>query len=191
MLCSGGGGGGCGADKDPGWGRSAVQQWPVGSVGPCRAERSRAGGTMPSYTVTVATGSQWFAGTDDYVYLSLEGTAGCSERHLLDKPFYNDFERGAVSPAGWGESGPHPGSARGTPAPSLNSLRDASSRTRTAGDGGAVWGTSPARRPVVPRQGCRFLNSRPRVPVARSGTRGPKCLLPSPAACHSHPCPRG
>lgn len=52
---------------------------------------------MPSYTVTVATGSQWFAGTDDYVYLSLEGTAGCSERHLLDKPFYNDFERGAVS----------------------------------------------------------------------------------------------
>ncbi|XP_051475616.1 polyunsaturated fatty acid 5-lipoxygenase isoform X3 [Apus apus] len=51
---------------------------------------------MPSYTVTVATGSQWFAGTDDYVYLSLEGTAGCSERHLLDKPFYNDFERGAV-----------------------------------------------------------------------------------------------
>ncbi|KAK2518742.1 hypothetical protein Q9966_014196, partial [Columba livia] len=50
---------------------------------------------MPSYTVTVATGSQWFAGTDDYVYLSLEGTAGCSERHLLDKPFYNDFERGA------------------------------------------------------------------------------------------------
>lgn len=61
-------------------------------VGPCRA-----GGTMPSYTVTVATGSQWFAGTDDYVYLSLEGTAGCSERHLLDKPFYNDFERGAVS----------------------------------------------------------------------------------------------
>lgn len=57
---------------------------------------------MPSYTVTVATGSQWFAGTDDYVYLSLEGTAGCSERHLLDKPFYNDFERGAVSPAGRG-----------------------------------------------------------------------------------------
>ncbi|XP_074448286.1 polyunsaturated fatty acid 5-lipoxygenase [Larus michahellis] len=51
---------------------------------------------MPSYTVTVATGSQWFAGTDDYVYLSLEGTSGCSERHLLDKPFYNDFERGAV-----------------------------------------------------------------------------------------------
>ncbi|XP_059975765.1 polyunsaturated fatty acid 5-lipoxygenase isoform X1 [Mesoplodon densirostris] len=51
---------------------------------------------MPSYTVTVATGSQWFAGTDDYIYLSLVGSAGCSEKHLLDKPFYNDFERGAI-----------------------------------------------------------------------------------------------
>ncbi|KAJ6655455.1 hypothetical protein lerEdw1_005156 [Lerista edwardsae] len=51
---------------------------------------------MPSYTVTVATGNQWFAGTDDYVYFSLVGSAGTSERHLLDKPFYNDFERGAV-----------------------------------------------------------------------------------------------
>ncbi|XP_036912606.1 polyunsaturated fatty acid 5-lipoxygenase isoform X1 [Sturnira hondurensis] len=51
---------------------------------------------MPSYTVTVATGSQWFAGTDDYIYLSLVGSTGCSEKHLLDKPFYNDFERGAV-----------------------------------------------------------------------------------------------
>ncbi|KAM5237175.1 polyunsaturated fatty acid 5-lipoxygenase isoform 4-T4 [Ctenodactylus gundi] len=51
---------------------------------------------MPSYTVTVATGSQWFAGTDDYVYLTLVGSAGCSEKHLLDKAFYNDFERGAV-----------------------------------------------------------------------------------------------
>ena len=55
---------------------------------------------MPSYTVTVATGSQWFAGTDDYIYLSLVGSAGCSEKHLLDKPFYNDFERGAVSARG-------------------------------------------------------------------------------------------
>ncbi|XP_014828891.1 PREDICTED: arachidonate 5-lipoxygenase [Poecilia mexicana] len=51
---------------------------------------------MPSYTVTVATGSQWFAGTDDYVYITLVGTEGCSERTLLDKPLYNDFERGAV-----------------------------------------------------------------------------------------------
>lgn len=52
---------------------------------------------MASYSVTVATGSQWFAGTDDYVYLTLMGSAGTSERHLLDKSFYNDFERGAVS----------------------------------------------------------------------------------------------
>ncbi|XP_031697126.1 polyunsaturated fatty acid 5-lipoxygenase isoform X2 [Anarrhichthys ocellatus] len=51
---------------------------------------------MPSYTVTVSTGSQWFAGTDDYIYITLVGTEGCSERTLLDKALYNDFERGAV-----------------------------------------------------------------------------------------------
>ena len=52
---------------------------------------------MHSYTVTVSTGSQWFAGTDDYIYITLVGTEGCSERTLLDKALYNDFERGAVS----------------------------------------------------------------------------------------------
>lgn len=73
---------------------------------------------MPSYTVTVATGSQWFAGTDDYIYLSLVGSAGCSEKHLLDKPFYNDFERGAVRtrvPDGlgsWGRVRACPGAVR-------------------------------------------------------------------------------
>ncbi|XP_069741948.1 polyunsaturated fatty acid 5-lipoxygenase isoform X5 [Narcine bancroftii] len=51
---------------------------------------------MFSYTVTVATGHQWFAGTDDYIYMTLVGSEGCSERSLLDKPLYNDFERGAV-----------------------------------------------------------------------------------------------
>uniref|UniRef100_A0A8C4FDN5 Arachidonate 5-lipoxygenase a n=1 Tax=Dicentrarchus labrax TaxID=13489 RepID=A0A8C4FDN5_DICLA len=51
---------------------------------------------MPAYTVTVSTGSQWFAGTDDYIYITLVGTERCSERTLLDKPLYNDFERGAV-----------------------------------------------------------------------------------------------
>ncbi|XP_076019755.1 polyunsaturated fatty acid 5-lipoxygenase [Genypterus blacodes] len=51
---------------------------------------------MPAYTVTVATGSQWFAGTDDYIYVTLVGTEQSSERTLLDKPLYNDFERGAV-----------------------------------------------------------------------------------------------
>lgn len=82
-------------------------------------------GVMPSYTVTVATGSQWFAGTDDYIYLSLIGSAGCSEKHLLDKAFYNDFERGAVrtrardrdrrdgGKAGWG-GGSGGGGTRGT-----------------------------------------------------------------------------
>lgn len=53
--------------------------------------------TMPTYTVTVSTGSQWFAGTDDYIYITLVGTERCSERTLLDKHLYNDFERGAVS----------------------------------------------------------------------------------------------
>lgn len=51
---------------------------------------------MYSYTVTIATGSQWFAGTDDYIYITLMGAEQCSERTLLDKPLYNDFERGAV-----------------------------------------------------------------------------------------------
>ncbi|MEE6488054.1 hypothetical protein FKM82_015119 [Ascaphus truei] len=51
---------------------------------------------MPSYTITVATGSQWFAGTDDYIYFTLVGTKGCSEKNLLDKPLYNDFERGSI-----------------------------------------------------------------------------------------------
>lgn len=57
---------------------------------------------MPCYTVTVATGNQWFAGTDDYIYITLVGTERCSERTLLDKPLYNDFERGAVSRADLG-----------------------------------------------------------------------------------------
>ena len=52
---------------------------------------------MPSYTVTIATGNQWFAGTDNYIYITLVGMENCSERTLLDKPLYNDFERGAVS----------------------------------------------------------------------------------------------
>lgn len=73
-----------------------------------------ASSAMPSYTVTVATGSQWFAGTDDYIYLSLVGSAGCSEKHLLDKPFYNDFERGAVGARGWDRPGwGHPRPRRG------------------------------------------------------------------------------
>ncbi|XP_041645719.1 polyunsaturated fatty acid 5-lipoxygenase-like isoform X2 [Cheilinus undulatus] len=52
---------------------------------------------MACYTVTVSTGSQWFAGTDNYVYITLVGTEGSSKKTLLDTPLYNDFERGANS----------------------------------------------------------------------------------------------
>lgn len=62
---------------------------------------------MPSYTVTIATGNQWFAGTDDYIYITLVGTEQCSERTLLDKALYNDFERGAVSRTDWVNVGFH------------------------------------------------------------------------------------
>ncbi|XP_078499243.1 polyunsaturated fatty acid 5-lipoxygenase-like [Lissotriton helveticus] len=51
---------------------------------------------MTSYTVTVATGSQWLAGTDNSIYLTLVGSQGSSEKRLLDKPLHIDFERGAV-----------------------------------------------------------------------------------------------
>lgn len=83
---------------------------PAGADQQVQGERSAA---MPSYTVTVATGSQWFAGTDDYIYLSLVGSAGCSEKHLLDKAFYNDFERGAVRTY---KVWPGVGRSRGSPA---------------------------------------------------------------------------
>lgn len=53
--------------------------------------------TMPSYTVTAATGSRAKDGTDNYVYITLVGNMQCSERTLLDKPVYNDFVRMAVS----------------------------------------------------------------------------------------------
>lgn len=52
---------------------------------------------MPSYTVTVATGSGVFAGTNNYVYITLVGTKQCSERTLLDKSVYIDFASMAVS----------------------------------------------------------------------------------------------
>lgn len=86
-------------------------------AGRARAARPSLPVAMPSYTVTVATGSQWFAGTDDYIYLSLVGSAGCSEKHLLDKPFYNDFERGAVRARGRDGLGRPRGGARARPGP--------------------------------------------------------------------------
>lgn len=99
---------------------------------------------MPSYTVTVATGSQWFAGTDDYIYLSLVGSAGCSEKHLLDKPFYNDFERGAVRKRGWDRagntldpSGRAPGSLRGSRGRAWGVSRTPSGQPKFGGGRGA------------------------------------------------------
>lgn len=150
---------------------------------------------MPSYTVTVATGSQWFAGTDDYVYLSLEGTVGCSERHLLDKPFYNDFERGAVSPAGRGTPAP-----RGCPAPApaesggLHRVRAVghlpSRRLGPDPQGRGRWSLlrhlagSLARRPEGLRQGCAFFKlSSPcaGAPERGSGTEVPAAIPGRPS----------
>ncbi|XP_066524198.1 polyunsaturated fatty acid 5-lipoxygenase-like isoform X3 [Hoplias malabaricus] len=51
---------------------------------------------MSHYTVTVATGNQSYAGTNSYIYLTLVGTEGSSEKILLDKYFYNDFAQGEV-----------------------------------------------------------------------------------------------
>uniref|UniRef100_A0A8C5HYS7 PLAT domain-containing protein n=1 Tax=Gouania willdenowi TaxID=441366 RepID=A0A8C5HYS7_GOUWI len=51
---------------------------------------------MNSYTVTVATGHQMFSGTDNYIYITLIGTEQCSDKVLLDKSLYNDFESGEV-----------------------------------------------------------------------------------------------
>ncbi|XP_051758820.1 polyunsaturated fatty acid 5-lipoxygenase-like isoform X1 [Ctenopharyngodon idella] len=52
--------------------------------------------TMFTYTVYIATGKQEFAGTIDYVYLTLVGTERCSDRTLLDKSFFDRFARGSV-----------------------------------------------------------------------------------------------
>ncbi|KAK7136446.1 hypothetical protein R3I94_014936 [Phoxinus phoxinus] len=53
---------------------------------------------MFTYTVSVTTGKQEFAGTNDYVYLTLTGTKRCSDRILLDKDFFEHFARGTVMP---------------------------------------------------------------------------------------------
>ncbi|XP_029464988.1 arachidonate 5-lipoxygenase-like [Rhinatrema bivittatum] len=51
---------------------------------------------MPKYSVTVATGSQWLAGTDGDIYITLEGSRGCSEKSPLSITLYDNFERGAI-----------------------------------------------------------------------------------------------
>ncbi|TRY91150.1 hypothetical protein DNTS_014123 [Danionella cerebrum] len=47
------------------------------------------------YTVTVATGTSEYSGTNNYVYVTLIGERGTSERTMLDNPGL-DFCRGAV-----------------------------------------------------------------------------------------------
>ncbi|XP_056097933.1 polyunsaturated fatty acid 5-lipoxygenase-like [Rhinichthys klamathensis goyatoka] len=53
---------------------------------------------MFTYTVSVSTGKQEFAGTIDHVYLTLTGTERCSDRTLLDNSFFQRFARGTVMP---------------------------------------------------------------------------------------------
>ncbi|XP_047432477.1 arachidonate 12-lipoxygenase, 12S-type [Mugil cephalus] len=50
---------------------------------------------MEVYTVTVATGTSEYSGTNNYIYITLVGEKGESERTLLDNPGL-DFCRGAV-----------------------------------------------------------------------------------------------
>lgn len=50
---------------------------------------------MEVYTVTIATGWSEYSGTNNYVFLTLLGEHGESERTLLDNPGL-DFCRGAV-----------------------------------------------------------------------------------------------
>lgn len=65
---------------------------------------------MEVYTVTVATGNAQYSGTNNYIFVTLVGEKGESERTLLDNPGL-DFCRGAVSShvttlgaAGWWRS---------------------------------------------------------------------------------------
>ncbi|XP_077585623.1 polyunsaturated fatty acid 5-lipoxygenase-like [Stigmatopora nigra] len=51
---------------------------------------------MPSYMVTVATGTQGRSGTNNSIYITLVGTLGCSQKTILDKSLHDDFERGSV-----------------------------------------------------------------------------------------------
>ncbi len=48
------------------------------------------------YKVTVATGTSEYSGTNNYIYVTLVGERGESERTVLDNPGL-DFRRGAVS----------------------------------------------------------------------------------------------
>ncbi|XP_067880074.1 arachidonate 12-lipoxygenase, 12S-type [Heterodontus francisci] len=48
------------------------------------------------YRVTVATGTTYYSGTNNYIYITLIGENGASQRTKLDKWLQNDLERGSV-----------------------------------------------------------------------------------------------
>lgn len=48
------------------------------------------------YKVTVATGTSEYSGTNNYIYITLVGGRGTSDKTVLDNPGL-DFCRGAVS----------------------------------------------------------------------------------------------
>ena len=48
------------------------------------------------YCVQVFTGDMRKAGTDSNVYITLVGEKGATKRHLLDKRWHNDHERGSI-----------------------------------------------------------------------------------------------
>lgn len=51
---------------------------------------------MAVYSINVATGKSEYSGTNNYIFVTLVGEEGESERTLLDNPGL-DFCRGAVS----------------------------------------------------------------------------------------------
>ncbi|XP_078056961.1 arachidonate 12-lipoxygenase, 12S-type isoform X3 [Mustelus asterias] len=51
---------------------------------------------MVTYSVTVATGTTSYSGTNNYIYITLIGEKGESEKTKLDKWLQNDLERGSV-----------------------------------------------------------------------------------------------
>ncbi|XP_051519631.1 polyunsaturated fatty acid 5-lipoxygenase-like [Myxocyprinus asiaticus] len=52
---------------------------------------------MWTYEVSVTTGSQLFSGSMNYIYLTLVGKDGSSDRTLLNKSFFDYFVRGTVN----------------------------------------------------------------------------------------------
>ncbi|XP_078389979.1 arachidonate 12-lipoxygenase, 12S-type [Cetorhinus maximus] len=51
---------------------------------------------MFTYRVTVATGTTYYSGTNNYIYVTLIGEKGASQKTKLDKWLQNDLERGSV-----------------------------------------------------------------------------------------------